>query len=62
MSTWQDEYLSMIEDCEKRESKLTDWERNFVESIRSWIEGGKMISANQVVTIERVWERVTKNG
>ena len=26
MATWVDEYMTMVEDCEKRESKLTEWE------------------------------------
>lgn len=30
METWADEYLTMIEDCEKRESRLTEWEAEAV--------------------------------
>ena len=32
---WADEeYLQLVDDCEARESRLTDWERGFVASIR----------------------------
>ena len=27
MTSWVDEYFTMLDDCEKRESLLTDWER-----------------------------------
>lgn len=30
MTTWADEYMTMLEDCERREERLTDWERGFV--------------------------------
>lgn len=26
MTTWADEYVTMLEDCEKRSERLTDWE------------------------------------
>lgn len=40
MTTWADEYLTMLDDCEKREERLTDWERGFVDSLRRQIEQG----------------------
>ena len=27
MSTWQDEYITLLDDCERREERLSDWER-----------------------------------
>lgn len=27
MSDWTSEYLTLLEDCEKREERLSDWER-----------------------------------
>ena len=38
MTTWADEYVTMLDDCEKREERLTDWERGFVDSLRSQID------------------------
>jgi hypothetical protein len=62
MSGWTDEYLKMLDDCEKRESRLTDWERGFVDSLRSQIECDRRPSAKQVETLDNVWERATANG
>jgi hypothetical protein len=59
---WKDEYLTLIEDCEKRESKLTDWERTFLGSIESQIGREKPLSVKQTETLDRIWERVTRNG
>ena len=47
---WQDEYQQMIKDCENRESKLSEWEENFIDSLYDWIADDK------------IWERVTRNG
>lgn len=59
---WADEYLTLIEDCETREARLTDWERSFVDSLRKQIEGGKALSPKQINTLDTLWERVTANG
>jgi hypothetical protein len=57
-----EEHLSMIEDCEQRESKLTEWEAGFLDSIRGWIEQDKRLSAKQADTLDKIWERVTSEG
>ena len=31
--SWQDEYLTMIDDCEKRESRMNDWEIGFINIV-----------------------------
>lgn len=62
MSSWADEYLQMVIDCEEREGRLTDWERGFVQSIREWIESGKRPTAKQVETLDNVWEKATARG
>ena len=40
MTTWADEpgYITLLDDCEKREERLNDWERGFVDSLRRQIE------------------------
>ena len=30
MTTWADEYVTLLEDCEKRSERLSDWELGFV--------------------------------
>ena len=62
MTDWSSEYLQMIDDCEDRESRLTEWERGFVDSIRAQIERGKLLTAKQIETIDEIWERATARG
>jgi len=62
MSTWADEYLTMLDDCEKREERLNDWERGFVDSLRRQIEQGRRPSAKQVELLDTIWERATARG
>lgn len=59
---WKSEYLSLISDCETRDKRLTDWEKEFVASLRRQVEAGKVPTPKQVDTLDRVWEKVTKRG
>lgn len=60
--TWQQEYLQLIDDCEARESRLSDWERSFISSIRSQVEGGATLSPKQIEKLDSVWEKATSRG
>jgi hypothetical protein len=62
MATWADEYLTLLDDCEKREERLSDWERGFVDSLRHQIEEGKRPTVKQIDALDRVWENVTRRG
>lgn len=62
MSSWADEYITLIDDCEKREERLTDWERGFVDSLRRQIEQGRRPSPKQIETLDNCWERATSRG
>lgn len=62
MATWVDEYLTLVEDCEKRESRLTEWEVGFVDSIRNRLEKEQPLSAKQTETLDKIWDRVTARG
>jgi hypothetical protein len=62
MGDWADEYLQLIDDCEARESRLSDWERNFIDSLRGQIERGRTLSPKQIETLDNVWERATAKG
>ena len=62
MTTWADEYVTMLEDCEKRSEKLTDWECGFVDSGLRGVADGRRPIAKQVETRDNVWERATKRG
>jgi len=60
MATWVDEYMTMVNDCEKRESRLTDWERGFIDSIKHRLQDGGGLTPKQAETLDGIWERVTK--
>lgn len=62
MPDWTEEYLQMIDDCEKRESRLTDWERSFIDSLRNQIETERRPSVKQIESLEQCWERATARG
>ncbi|MBI5255387.1 MAG: hypothetical protein HY855_02730 [Burkholderiales bacterium] len=57
-----DDTEQLIEDCEARESKLSDWERTFIDSIRRQRAQGRDLSAKQLDVLNRTWERVTAKG
>jgi hypothetical protein len=54
-----DEHQQMVLDCENRESKLTDFERSFIDSIGRQLAAGRALTPKQVEVLERAWERVT---
>lgn len=62
MENWVDEYLRMVDDCEKRESRMTDWEVGFVDSIRNQLENSKVLTEKQSEKLDKIWDRVTKEG
>lgn len=53
------EWPDMIEDCQQRESSLTDWERSFLDSIEQQLSRGGMLSEKQRDRLDAIWERVT---
>jgi hypothetical protein len=54
-----DEWPTMIEDCKRRESKLSDWERSFIDSIEDRLAKGFSLTPNQVARLDEIWEKVT---
>jgi hypothetical protein len=57
--TTHEEHQQMVQDCENRESKLTDFERSFIDSISRHLAAGRTLSIKQIQVLERAWERVT---
>ena len=62
MTTWAYEYVTLLEDCEKRSEKLTDWELGFVDSLQRQLADGRRPTAKQIETLDRVWEKATARG
>ena len=56
------EAMQMILDCEARESRLSDWEREFIESLKSRLEAGKSATPRQLETLGNIWESATDKG
>ncbi len=62
MATWADEYLTLLDDCEKRSEKLTSWECGFVDSLQRQIADDRRPSPKQIETLGTIWERATACG
>lgn len=54
-----DEHEDMVNDCLARDSKLTEWEQDFIRSIHAWLESGSTLTDKQAERLDRIWERVT---
>lgn len=57
-----EEYMQMIEDCEERESCLSEWEAGFISSMRNWLEQNKRPTPRQEEAINRIWNKATARG
>lgn len=62
MSIDIDELKLMIHDCEQRESRLTEWERTFIDSINDQLGRGRSLTPKQADTLEAIWDRATAKG
>lgn len=58
----KEELSEMIEDCMNRESRLLDWETNFLESIEAQLAEKGELSEKQADKLETIWERITARG
>lgn len=56
------EHEQMVDDCEKREGRLSDWERGFVDSVGRQLAEGRSLTPKQVDALEQIWERATARG
>lgn len=59
MAKWQDEYLTMLDECRNRESQLSEWESDFIQSIQEQLDDDRLLSSKQIAKLEDIWERVT---
>lgn len=62
MSDWTSEYLTLLEDCEKRSERLDDWSLGFIDSLSKQIAEGRRPTPKQVDALDRIWERATARG
>jgi hypothetical protein len=52
----------MIEDCRNRDSKLSAWDADFLDSIEVQLDGNNSLSDKQSDKLDEIWEKVTANG
>ena len=55
----EDDVEAMIDDCMKRESKLSSWELSFIQSISDRYDSKGCLSEKQLETLDKIWERIT---
>ena len=53
------EHAAMVADCIQRESKLSDWERSFIDSLDNRLAAGFALTDKQAATLDDIWEQVT---
>lgn len=53
-----DEIVQMLDDCEKRSEKLTEWEETFIDSLQSQV-AVRSLTEKQVDRLTKIWERIT---
>lgn len=56
------EHLTLIEDCEARESRLSEWDASFLDSIKRQIESSRALTPKQSDKLDEIWERATARG
>ena len=49
----------MIDDCLKRNKKLSEWEQSFVGNIYKSYHEGKPLSDKQYNALNEIWDRIT---
>ena len=59
MTTAMDEWMTLVEDCENREQRLSDWERTFIDSVRRQLDAGRPLTTKQSDTLNDIWDKVT---
>ncbi|MCK4793826.1 MAG: hypothetical protein KAV87_59405 [Desulfobacteraceae bacterium] len=62
MTILLDEAKQMVQDCEEREGRMSDWERGFISDMQGRIAANYWFTDKQKETIFKIWEKVTENG
>jgi len=50
---------TLITNCEQRDEQLTEWEANFIQSIREKFDAGFFLSDKQLAVLDKIWVKVT---
>lgn len=69
--TTHKECEQMVKDCINRQSKLTEWESDFIESIDNQLDRQAVLedrqarpglSEKQINILEKIWDKITEAG
>lgn len=52
----------MVADCEARESRLSDWERGFVDDMSNRLGAGFGLNERQEEKLTEIWDKATARG
>lgn len=55
----REEAQQLIDDCLKRDDKLSAWEADFLDSIQDQLTDKGFLSDKQMDTLNNIWEKVT---
>lgn len=55
---WAKPYLDMISECEEHESRLSDWERGLLDSVRHRLDNDEVPTAKQLEYLNRIYDKV----
>lgn len=59
---WHEEYTTLLNDCEERSNRLTDWECGFVDSLQRQLVEGRRPTEKQKARLDEIWEKATAKG
>lgn len=62
MKPADDDYAQLIEDCEHRAKRLSDWDRGFIDSIKKQLESSRSLSRKQSDLLDEIWNKATAAG
>lgn len=57
-----DEVRQQIEDCRKRDTKLSAWDADFLDSIENQLNENRTLTQKQTDKLDEIWEKATSRG
>ncbi len=57
-----EEHRQMVEDCMARESRMSEWEQEFMQSLAELLAAGRGLTDRQAKKLSDIWDKVTEGG
>lgn len=61
-NTCNAKHQQMVDDCERREGRLSEWECGFIYNMKHRLANGQGLSTTQAQKLDEIWERATAKG